>query len=341
MLKSEEPIRGVVGICRVNDTGLLGTWQLVDSNGNDLAVTDTYFDHHPVWGGIETVTIDSQAMVKIPKFYYKEGLAPTGSDNAGRPCRWVSDIELNGYETFAAFFDGGVEIDQFYYGAYECSDDGGTKAASVSGAAPLVSIDFPTMQTRCTARNTGGVDGFAMVDIYQLSAVQLLCLIETGTADVQSAIGAGNTSSSAAVNTGTTNAVWRGIYELWGNVWCMVNGLILETDHEVKIWGTDGNRVLQSTGVATTSTDGWIKSMHDDSGIDWDLGAVFLPKVVDAAEANSTFGDYLYASDAGETNVCYHGGAWVTGSQAGLFCLLLAGVASGASAALGSRLAKV
>jgi len=56
--------------------------------------------------------------------------------------------------------DGGVELDQFYYGAYEATNDGGTKAGSATGVAPLVSIDFPTMQTRCTARNTGGVDGF-------------------------------------------------------------------------------------------------------------------------------------------------------------------------------------
>jgi hypothetical protein len=81
--------------------------------------------------------------------------------------------------------------------------------------------------------------------------------------------------------------------------------------------------------------------MHDDSGIDWDLGAVFLPKVVDAAEANSTFGDYLYASDAGETNVCYHGGLWGSGSKAGLFDLALSDVASYADPRIGSRLAKV
>jgi hypothetical protein len=68
---------------------------------------------------------------------------------------------------------------------------------------------------------------------------------------------------------------------------------------------------------------------------------VFLPKVVDAAEANSTFGDYLYASDAGETNVCYHGGDWNDGSRAGLFHSYLSSVASLANTSIGSRLAKV
>jgi len=331
----------IYGIAKVNETGLSGTWARVDGVGNNIALTGTDFDNHPIWGNIETVTIDGQEMVKIPKFWYKEGVAPAGSDRAGKPCRWVADRATAGYELYPAFLDGGVEIDQYYFGAYECSDDGGTKAASVAGAAPLVSINFATMQARCAARNTGGVDGFAMVDIYQLAAVQLLCLIETGTADVQSAIGAGNTSSSAAVNTGTTNAVWRGIYELWGNVWCMVDGLILETDHEVKIWDKNGNRTLQATGVITTSTDGWVKSMHDDEGVDWDLGLVFLPEVTDGSSANSTYGDYLYASDLGETNVCYHGGAWSHGALAGLFHLHLSHVASNASTGVGSRLAKV
>ena len=331
----------IYGIALVSSGGGAGTWQRIDKDGNNITLIEADFDAHDTWGGIAAETIDSQSMIKIPKFWVKYGLGPVGSDQAGNLCQWVSSVPRGGFVVHPGFMSAGSAIDQFYVGAYECSDGGSSKAASVTGAAPLVSIDFPTMQTRCTNRNTGGVTGFQMIDIYQLSAIQLLCLIEEGSPDVQSTIGAGNTSTFAAVNTGASNAVWRGIYELWGNVLEMVDGLQLDGSHQVKIWDKNGNQTLQSTGVTTGSTDGWITAMHDDSDTAWDLNLVFLPETVDATEGNGTFGDYVYASDGGEVNVCYHGGLWSRASEAGLFFLNLHDVSSTSAAYIGSRLAKV
>jgi hypothetical protein len=331
----------IYGIALVSEGGGAGTWARVDANGNNITLTSTDFNNHPVWGGIEAATIDSQDMVKIPKFWVKTGDAPVGSDRAGKPCWWVSDAQVDGFDVHPAFMDTEVEIDQFYIGAYECSDSGSVKAASVSGVAPLVSINFPTMQTRCTNRNTGGVDGFQMLDIYQLSAVQLLALIELGTPDVQSAIADGNVSSSDAVNTGASDAVWRGIHELWGNVQHMIDGLQIDGSHQVKVWDMVGNQSYQSTGITTTSSNGWAVSLHDDVGSGFDLTLLFLPKTTTGTESDGTTADYLYASDAGEDNVCFHGGYWDTGSKAGLFSLNLYSEASVSGAALGSRLAKV
>jgi hypothetical protein len=333
----------VIGIALVSSGGGAGTWQRVDEDGNNLTTTQSDFDDHRIWGGIETETIDGQAMVKIPKFYLKVGAAPIGSDQAGKNCWWVSDIPKTGFDVHPAFMNAGSELDYCLIGAYECSDGGSSKAASVSGAAPLVSIDFTTMQTRCEARNNGTtVTGFQMWNIYHVSAVQVLALIEKGTPDMQSAIGAGNTSSSAAVNTGTTNAVYRGIYELWGNVNHMVDGLQVDTSHQIKIWDKSGNKTLTSTGITGLGPeeDGWAVSLHDDAGATWDLKTIFLPETVNVTEGNGTFGDYFYSSRASE-NVCYHGGHWDYGSAAGLFSLSLNGLASASNANIGSRLAKV
>jgi hypothetical protein len=234
----------------------------------------------------------------------------------------------------------GVEIDQFWIGATEATNDGGTKAGSAMGVAPLVNIDFPTMQARCAARNTGGVEGFRMVDIYQISAVQLLILIELGTPDVQGTIGAGNTSTWAAVNTGTSSAVWRGIYEFWGNVWSMVDGLQVGRANRVKIWDKNGNQSYQTTGVETINRHGWPATLHDDVGDGWDLSLVFLPKTT--SRKVSIIPDYFFDFGwPGEENVYYHGGFWGSGSQAGLFCLNLNREASNSNASSGSRLAKV
>ena len=330
----------IYGIAKVSSGGGSGTWQLINEFGNDITKTTTDFNNHPVWGGLGPVTIDSQSMVKIPKFYIKVGTLASG-DQVGKKAWLVSDSPAAGFTLDPAFMDGGVEIDQFYYGAYEATNDGGTKAGSVAGVLPLVSIDFPTMQTRCNARNTGGVDGFSMVNIHQLSAVQTLLMIENGGPDVQSTIGIGNTASSAAVNTGSSNAVWRGIHELWGNVYCGVDGVQWDTNNQVKIFDQNGNGTYVSTGVTASATDGWTTGMHDDAGTGYDLGTSFLGETFDSTETNGSFGDYQYSPDLTEDNVCYHGGYWGSGSHAGLFHLCLVYVASDLYTFLGSRLAKV
>lgn len=330
----------IYGIALVSAGGGAGSWQMINENGNDITLTTTDFNYHPVWGGIEDVTIDSQSMVKIPKFYYKVEILP-GGDQTGKKAWLVSDSPVTGFTLHPAFMDGGVEIDQFYYGKYEATNDGGTKAGSASGVAPLVSIDFLTMQGRCTARNTGGVAGFHMLNIHELSAVQMLCLIENGGPDVQSSIGAGNTASSAAVNTGTSNAVWRGIYELWGNVQCAVDGVQWDTTNQFKVFDRLGNGTYVSTGVTASATDGWITGLHDDSGTGFDLSSAFFGETFDGTESNGTFGDYEYSPDLTEDNVCYHGGHWGYGSHAGLFGLGLGSVASFSNTNVGFRLAKV
>lgn len=329
----------IYGIALVSGGGGAGSWQMVNENGNDITLTTSDFNNHPVWGEIEDVTIDSQAMVKIPKFYYKVGNL-SGGDQTGKKAWLVSNIPATGFSLHPAFMDGGVEIDQFYYGKYEATNDGGTKAGSASGVAPLMSINFPTMQSRCTARNTEGVDGFHMVNIYELSAVQMLCLIENGGPDVQSSIGAGNTASGEAVNTGASNAMWRGIYELWGNTRCMIDGVQFDTKKQVKIFDGNGDGTYIATSVALSSASGWITEMHAETGVDYDLSTVFLGKTTDNTESNGSFGDYQYSPNT-SVNVCYHGGYWSNGSRAGLFFLYLDLTASHSLTNGGSRLAKV
>ena len=340
----------IFGIALVSTGGGAGDWQWVDADGNNISLTTTDFDNHPVWGGIQDVTIDGQDMVEIPKFYIKQDVAPSGSDQAGNKCWWVSDEAVEGFSVHPAFMDGGVEIDQVYVGKYEGIDDGtnGSGAAivgSASGAAPLVSTTFTDYKQYCANRNevnggNSGVSGFHLWTIYELSAIQLLAMIELETPDVQAAIANGHVDGSDAVNTGSTDAVYRGIYELWGNVRHWTDGLQLDGDHQVQVWDVNGNRSLISTGVNTTSSDGWGVTAHDEAGTDWDLSLIWLPKTTDGTEGNGTFADHLYASDSGEQNVCAHGGSWSYGSKAGLFYLYLRLEASHSNSSIGGRLAK-
>lgn len=329
----------IIGIALVTSGGGGGTWARVDENGNNKAADASFFNNHPVYSGIVDATVDSQVMVKVPKFYYKVGTAPVGSDRAGKKCWWISDQPAAGFQVHPAFMDAGAEIPYIYVGKYEATNDGGTKAGSVSGVAPLVSIDFTTMKTRCAARNTGGVSGFRLWSIFEVAAIQMLALIELGGADSQALVGAGNTNTSAAVNTGTSNAIWRGIRELWGNVWHMVDGLKTDTSNRLQVWDRLGNKTWVNTNVTITPS-GWMVSALESTGTGFDFRDLFVAATVDGTQTNGTFGDYHYSNTSGTEYVCYHGGNWGSGAYAGLFNLHLGSAASPSSTSIGGRLAK-
>ncbi len=346
---TEDSFATVYGIALVSTGGGAGDWQNVDANGDNIDLSTTDFDNHTIWKNIEDVTIDGQEMVKIPKFWIKTGTAPSGSDQAGNKCWWISDWPVEGFEVHPAFMDGGVEIDQVYVGKYEGIDDGTNGSGnnivgSASGASPLVNTTFTDYKQYCANRNEAnggntGVEGFHLWTCYEMAAIQLLALIELETPDVQSAIASGRVNSSSAANTGSTDAVWRGINELWGNVWHWTDGAQFDSSHQVQVWDTNGNQNLISTGVNITSSDGWGVTLHDESGTDWDLSLLFLPKTTDGTEGNGTLADYLWASE-GEQNVVRHGGPWSDGSRAGVFALHLRRAASESGGLNGGRLAK-
>ncbi len=328
----------IIGIALLATGGGSGTWARVDENGATKVTDAAFFSSHQTYGQIQDVTIDSQAMVKIPAFYVKAGTIASGA-NAGKRAWWISDQPAAGFTLHPAFMRAGVPIDQFWVGKYQGTADG-TKLGSKPGVTPLVSIDFPTMQSRAAARNVSGVSGFQLWGYYQLSAIQLLAAIEMGGANSQALIGQGNVSTSAVQNVDSATvaqATWRGIVGLWGNVWQMVDGLRTDASKRYELWDKHGNKGYINTG-ATAPANGWTVSLASQSGVDFDLGPLFVPASTDTAEANGTTADYSYANPS---CVAYHGGYYGSGSHAGLFYLLVYNAASHASAYVGGRLAKV
>jgi hypothetical protein len=331
----------IYGIAQVSTGGGAGTWARVDANGDNITLTSTDFDNHPIWGGIETQTIDGQQMVKIPKFWFKVGDAPVGSDRAGKKCWWISDTEVSGFSVHPAFMDSEVEIDQFWIGAYEASDDGGTKVKSVSGVAPLASTSFDDFVTKIGARNTGGVDGFHMPDIHELAAIQMLALIEMGTPDAQSAIDVGNDSGSVH-NTGVDDDIYRGIYQLWSNVFMWVDGLRTTTAETIKIYDNVGNQtwVVIDTGLSA-NRNGYPVTMKEDTGTDYDLTALFIADTFDATDTNGTYADkQILNKPSSEDFVCRHGGYWYGAVYYGLFYVYVYFTSSDTTSFNGARLAK-
>lgn len=328
----------VLGIVLTATGGGAGTWQRIDENFNGIVTTAATFANHPVYAGIVDQIIDGQNMVKVPKFYVRSGTVPQGP-YLGKRYWLISDEPLTNYDTHPAFMRAGNPIDQFWVGKYQGTADG-SKLGSKAGVTPLVSIDFPTMVSRAAARNVSGVTGFQLWDYYQLSAIQLLALIEMGGADSQSLIGQGHVSGSSALatdNATVAQATWRGIVGLWGNVWQMVQGLQTDGSSRFQIWDKNGNQGWVTTAQSAPA-NGYHVTFSVDSGASHDLTDLFVPATTNTTASNGTTGDHFYTNP---NCVAYHGGDWGDGANAGLFCLNVSYAASYANATIGGRLAKV
>ena len=287
------------------------TWRNIDYESNVITPTTEYKNNHPIYSGMEVVTIDSCTMVTIPKFYFLYQKTSTGHK------WWISneqfDIDDNESKVHSGFIYNGIEIDKFYVGAYETGTDpnDSDKTISMYNINPLASVNFSTMVTRCNNRNNGTtITNFALWNVYQLSAIQMLCLIDMGHPDMQTNVGSGQ--FSAVQKCGTTSAAWRNIHELWGNAQHMVQGL--ENRSKVYyLWTDAGNHTYYNTTHAVTNT-GWATDIYEDFALNYGM---FIPSVVNNSESAGMFFDKFWAGTG--TRVMYHGGTLTSGTGAGLF----------------------
>lgn len=328
----------VIGIALLTPGGGAGTWGRIDENGAAKVTDASFFSSHPVYGAIQDVTIDGQAMVKIPAFYVKAGNIAAGP-NAGKRAWWVSDQPLAGYVLHPAFMEAGSPIAQFWVGKYQGVIDGGF-LGSKAGSLPTTGMNFSNMQALAASRNRAGVSGFALWNYYQLQAIQLLALIEMGGADSQALIGQGAVSLSAASPVSdyfVAQATWRGIVGLWGNVFQMVDGLQTDASGKYKIWDKSGNKTYITTGQGRPSAS-YPVTFSTDSGANHDLSLSFLAATADGTPSNGSTGDYFGTNI---NAVAFHGGDYAKGAQCGLFCLYISDPATASGGNLGGRLAKV
>jgi hypothetical protein len=312
-----------------------GGWHRIDKNGGTITVsgsvntttgTHSFFDDKPIYSDMITVSMDSlrpgQSMVKIPKFWYKR----IGSGQDGDPYKlWVANKAAEGFAPHPAF----ALADHFYVGAYTC---GGANYDSIAGLSPKVSMTFTAAQSAIPS-NHG--TGWRMWDIYQLAAIQMLFLVEFGSPDAQTLIGSGHSSGSSAVANGASNAVYRGIHELWANVWQMVDGY-KGVSGVANIWALDGSDDWVPTGYSPASGSATaITSVATNNGEGYDLRAVNVYGPTGA----TAFSDHYWGVDS--AFVPCHGGYWGNGAGCGVFTLGLHVGAASSSTGIGVRLAKV
>ncbi|MEO1750736.1 Ig-like domain-containing protein [Thiofaba sp. EF100] len=347
---TKQQFASIIGLMLATPGGGAGTWTRIDENFNAISNPGAaWFNNHPTYAGIVTQTIDGQQMVKIPKFYFRAGTVPSGP-NAGKTYWQISDQPVSGFAVHPAFKTGAsTEVDQIWVGKYQASYDGSSKAQSIAGVLPMVSMDFPTARARAYARNTGGVSGFRLWSVYDLSAIQMLASIEMGGADMQSLIGQGRVNQSSAANVDASDvaqATWRGIVGLWGNVWQMTDGL-KTNGSTVQRWTYNVPGNSTTTDFATGYTTIPSLSAPNAGGyiVNFDAGmlanGIFWASSRDGTLTNGSAGDYTWQYSTSGDYIAYHGGDWGDGASAGLFCLHVYAAPSGAGSVIGARLAKV
>jgi len=259
---------------------------------------------------------DGNVMVQIPKFYYKYTVAGSAKKVE------VSQTPQTGFAVHPAFIKDAVEVDYRYYRAYEGYVTGG-KLISRSGVTPTRSVDFPTFRTYAVANGAG----WHLTDWQLLHAVQILCLVELGTFNSQSALGQGNSlGGDFGVTTGLSNSFgnqssdasnsdwmsYRGIENFYADIWEMIDGINIR-EREVFLnndYNTFASDVFNgdyvSTGL-TLSGSAFISDINfGDDG--------FLPLQSSGASSstyitdtiNSELGDLaVYAgSDASQGGAC-------------------------------------
>lgn len=323
----------VVGVEMTATGGPGGVWSHIDGAGNAITTpTKSWFDAHPVWGGMQDVVVDGQQMVEVPKFYYK-----VGTSAAGNPARWISDQPLAGFTVMSAFEISGGEASALQYGKYQASESGG-KLQSVPGVKPLVNTSLTDFLAKAKARNTGGVAGFRLHHYDMWLAIQWLYLVEHATMDSQTQTGEGRVNASGAANVDAADvaqASYRGIIGLWGNVYQWMDGVrtsgsvIERRAYDAAGWSTTGENAPNGGSSQYPIT---FRLTGDEQ---------FIADTFSTSNDNTaTLPDYRRWRTGGPYYP-YVGGYWGNGANAGLWCVFCSDSASGSSSSIGARLARI
>jgi hypothetical protein len=350
----------------------------------------------PVWdntypwagmGRVNTTTTQYQTMIVVPAFWYKS--ANFTENTFHYMDFWISDTDIAGFNLHPAFTSDSVNYTRFYIGAFEGAatnstggynpgDFSGTninattgdKLSSVSGVKPMsgynvTSATLPVF--RILAQNRGV--GWGLQNFNQVSAIELMYVVEYGNWNSQSTIGAGVTQISsgttnmamptgltAGVGANSTNLInttgqittvhystgqitypnsYRGVENFYGNIWKWVDGINIKADYMP--WIADHDFASNTfahpyidTGLTLPSSDGYVSNLAYGAG----LGHGFLPSAV-AGSSSTRIPDYYYRATG--NRVAQFGGGWSNGAYAGAFYWHLAAAASSVDRSIGGR----
>lgn len=275
-----------------------------------------------------------QVMTIIPEFYYR---------------RYVSD----GYEYVLISKDklsGFIQSKEFMIGRYTMSGSA-SGVYSRSGQAPFVNKTIA--EFRQYAKNLGA--GWSQLD-WHYFLIQLLYLVEYADYNIQSKIGPGHTNdnntaakasggcnslgmkSGTPVKNDTNSVIYRGIEDLYGNIWQFFDGINIKNyqayiNYNPSSYASDVfDGDYQKLGYVNSSTSG---SYITALGYDPKHPLVGLPTDVNGS-SNSYMTDYYWT--ANENRIALVGGAWPDNTRCGLWCWNTNAASSNTNINYGARL---
>ncbi len=376
----------------------------IDGNTVDLTSPTTYFDEHAIYGNMVRVRINSlgqvletgngrgdgisslsnpgtHIMVRIPRAYFKHYRCDgDGTVNpAGRYERYlVSSTPRSGFTLDPAFYARGRTSNPaefLYVGAFTGIVDGDI-LSSRAGAASTVSQTMQWFEDK--ARNVNpNISGWGIMDIWQLSLLKKLFIIEFATWNSQLAVGYGRVGSSSQLVTGSASGLlatngtggttanqtsamaWRGIENFWGNIYQFIIGFNGFTD-KYRIVNPDGSGTyaadlssgtyIETTGITPiwySNAQGGSLSGNASNGYSYgyikDLlftdqtKGLFIPSLLGGSDS-TYIPDYLYSvNPTNQPTIWLHGGLWADALCAGTFFVLLNGPVSLVNSSVGAR----
>lgn len=303
------------------------------------------FDTVGPWAKMDkTITDDKgNSFVRIPKLYIKK----TQTDKLATWQVSLSKIDDTWYLPKCFWdFTNNKELDYVDVGRYQ-----GTVASgllqSKSRVTATNSLTIGSFRTDAKANG----DGYQLLDIHVVDVWQVLFLIEFATLNSQSIMN-GNLSGRAELNNGTGsshagssgfatntgNMDYRGIENMYGNLYQWVDGVNLTG---ANAWVCDDANKYQSDlfaapyqALSYTTDTGWISKMGYDSSHPFAQFAT-----VGSGSASTYYADYQYTTSG--NNVAAYGDCWNgSGGYGGAFYWYLSSSSTGSVTDHGSRLVK-
>lgn len=274
-------------------------------------------------------TIDDQKMIWFPKTYVRGENLYDGQFK-GKYAWQVSEYPRPFFHVHRAFIDSnGHERDGFWLGKYEASNQNGLPA-SVPNVLPWTNISTTDAIATAKLRNRNGQSGWHIQNCFEYWFVSLLMMIELGTPDFYTNIGAGG--QGGLQKCGSTNAVWRGLHEHWANAWEIVDGVKMDANGIVQVFDKTGEhyvstgKKLADAGIARGSTTGV------------DFSDAFIPADdSQGSRFSSTLSDGCWT---GTNTITLLSGSYNEGTNAGGFTFYGGWTASQSGGHVGFRLAK-
>ena len=357
--EADLPIHSKMRRCLLNDDGTVNYY--LDSDNSDLkADGETASD---------LTGADGQVMVEIPKFYYRQSysdnthsweISPFNlsgyslhpaflKDGAEVDYRYMSAFEGSMYDSSESAMCAQADIPNSLYAS-------GDKMCSVAGQWCKTNEDRAEYRDMAAERGTG----WRQMDYYLYSAVQLLYLIEYANFNSQTKIGAGRTElsggdwiadsyigetgmsvsdgnfSNSVANGGanydTDYMTYRGIENLFGNVWKMVDGWTVDgtwtgAPAAMPMYATnDASKFADANdmGVAKLCDASYIGDSADYIGnIEEAVG--FIPSAGGGSSSTELCDYYWQYSESGRDywRVPLVGGYAAYGGVAGAFALIV------------------